>query len=383
MAVAFRTEKNWLQRSPITASSNLPVMYAPNNLSHSDATYYLEAVGKVTSGTGTLTYTQSGGSTTTITWTETSYTRKRVSLNKSGNGDYGITTFTGTGLTVSSVRVVTLQSKADGSIKSLINWAIGNYETGKTNTTASPLVQPKYFTYTAANYTPAPTLLTAYVNARIASNMYTFSCFVQEDNGSFGGWTNIATLASGYTFAANNIYELFIVDFTPTDGRHYRIAAFISSNMTSYDMAESYVEVYVDGTGATPISEIESESLLLNTGDLGTGLQTRQSLYDTAEWDTGASGSLTVKHSMDSDNASNSAKLTQIPSTDVTSSAVTGANQQISAALSPTNSSEIDTNVTNTTGIIAASRIVYIYNYVAAASRVPRSPGTIGHPFNF
>jgi len=103
---------------------------------------------------------------------------------------------------------------------------------------------------------------------------------------------------------------------------------------------------------------LEPQYLLLNTADSNaTGVQGYQTLWDSTEW-SGVTN--TYKHAIDSDNASNSAKLRDITgSADVTSSTVTGANQQISSALTmPTTGDEIDTWILNTTGVVGASRIL-------------------------
>ncbi len=105
-------------------------------------------------------------------------------------------------------------------------------------------------------------------------------------------------------------------------------------------------------------TKFEPQYLLLNTINTSTGLQAYQTLVDKTEW---SGVTLTGKHAMDSNNASNAAKLTDITaSADVTSSTVTGANQQISADIwaNFTTGNQVDVNVTNSTGAIAASRII-------------------------
>jgi hypothetical protein len=103
------------------------------------------------------------------------------------------------------------------------------------------------------------------------------------------------------------------------------------------------------------ITKIESQYLLLNTGASGTGLQSRQTLFDADEW-SGVTN--TYKHSHDAANASASTKLTVPPSTDVGSSTVTGTNQQTSSALTLTDDTTIDSNVVNNTDTVASSKII-------------------------
>lgn len=116
------------------------------------------------------------------------------------------------------------------------------------------------------------------------------------------------------------------------------------------------------------ITKLEEQYLLLNTGDAGTGLQNYPTLWDSSEW-SGVTN--TYKHAIDSDNASNSAKLQDIDNsnTDVTGSTATGNNQQLSSAMTmPTTGHQLNVNVTNSTGIIGASRIISYVSVVAGAA---------------
>jgi hypothetical protein len=136
------------------------------------------------------------------------------------------------------------------------------------------------------------------------------------------------------------------------------------------------------GAGYTAITKLEPQYLLLSGADIGTGLQLAKTLWDSTEW-SGVTN--TYYHAMDSDNASNSAKLQDIDNsnTDVTGSTATGANEQVSSALTmPTTGHQIDVNVTNSTGAVGASKILVavvvttvaaipnkIYSYLQAVNR--------------
>lgn len=121
---------------------------------------------------------------------------------------------------------------------------------------------------------------------------------------------------------------------------------------------QTYTGAGGSGNFVTP-SLLEPQYLLLNTVNTGTGLQAYQTLVDKTEW---SGVTLAGKHAMDSNNASNAAKLVDITNanTDVTSSTVTGANQQISANIwaNITTGHQIDVNITNSTGAVAGSRII-------------------------
>lgn len=128
----------------------------------------------------------------------------------------------------------------------------------------------------------------------------------------------------------------------------------------------------------TSVTKLEAQYLLLNGPDSGTGQQNELTTYNASEWDDG-SGSTTFKHTMDSDNASNSCKLTDASSgnSDITNSAVTGSGQQVSASLTFTDTHNLDVNVTNSTGVIAASRILVAYVFVGVNNFTSSVSGTL------
>ena len=116
---------------------------------------------------------------------------------------------------------------------------------------------------------------------------------------------------------------------------------------------------YFQLIGQSGISLLENQYLLLNSTDGIVGLQKYQTLFDTDEW-VGVTN--TYYHAHDASNSADSSKLTDITpaaDVDITNSTVTGANQQISSALSGlVDNDEIDTNTITSTGIIGASRIL-------------------------
>ncbi len=120
----------------------------------------------------------------------------------------------------------------------------------------------------------------------------------------------------------------------------------------------------------TPITKLEPQFLLLNTADSNaTGVQNYLTTWTASEWgDVGNTGSITYKHAMDSDNASNSIKLYNATDADDVTSTVTGTGQQVSSALTVgagelVTAKNYDTWVLNTTGVIAAARILVLYVY--------------------
>lgn len=151
--------------------------------------------------------------------------------------------------------------------------------------------------------------------------------------------------------AANNVVAMS-PNFTGHSGN---TASLAGSTWTSSGNDINF-EVKATSTGVSTL--IEPQYLLLNTGDIGTGAQSCFNFWDSSEW---SSVTNVYKHAMDSDNASNAAKLTAVFVGDLTNSPVTGANQQISSSIdlaSFGSTLSIDTNVTNSTGVVAASRIL-------------------------
>ena len=111
---------------------------------------------------------------------------------------------------------------------------IGDYETGLASLTAIPLANPKYWYYDSSKFDGTVDCW-AEVSWIGSNDKYGASIVIQEDNGSFGGWTTVATIASAIesevmrTDILNN--RTTKVMFTPTNGRNYRLAVFSSSTM--------------------------------------------------------------------------------------------------------------------------------------------------------
>jgi hypothetical protein len=209
------------------------------------------------------------------------------------------------------------------------------------------------------------------------SNADTTFTFSSPPTLSSGTTYYIQLSRSPDTFDNVNLYDTGTIPNSYGNG-----TAWIRTNNTWSQQSSSYLAFLLTGASFTLL---EAQYMLLNTADAGTGLQKYQTLYDSTEWDAG-SGSITYEHAMDSDNASNSAKLQDIDNsnTDVTSSSVTGANQQISSAMTmPTTGHQIDVNVTNSTGTVAASRILAIYAFAAASGPTPGNDVSMwGQPVN-
>lgn len=226
-----------------------------------------------------------------------------------------------------------------------------------TATSAAPATYatPKYWLYTAANWDGTKVFrYDCRVNS--VSTKITAAVQLQEDDGSFGSWTAIGTDQTTSSATNANLGTTF----TPTDGRHYRLTFYTSNSKSAILAGGGTITI----TQTNTPTKTESQYLLLNTNDAGTGLQTYQTLWDSSEWNDTQGGLPTFKYSHDATNAADSSKLVDITGvdTDVSGATVTGANQQISAAFTmPASGDEVDTNVTVSTGVVGAVRILAIY----------------------
>jgi len=160
-----------------------------------------------------------------------------------------------------------------------------------------------------------------------------------DSSGHWTAYTALSTPSGGWTWAKIQALEQ---------------KSYVSARSGTTDELRK-VEIAVNG-----VTLLEPQYLLLNTADSNaTGVQSYQTLIDkTNEW---SGVTLTGKHAIDSDNASNSAKLRDIDAAaDITSSTVTGANQQISGDIwaNLTDGNQIDTWILNTTGVVASSRLI-------------------------
>lgn len=202
---------------------------------------------------------------------------------------------------------------------------------------------------------------------------------------------DVSTLTTSYQW----LNFAFDGTFTPVNGTHYCVSIEYSAGSTgnvvnvkldSTTNSKNYSDFFSgawasDGPGGpisfrvftTGVTKIEAQHLLLNTKSTSTGLQIFQTLYSTAEW-SADSGTITYKHAQDGIGAGANAKLQDIDNsnTDVTNSSVTGANQQISSALTmPTTGHQIDTNIVAAGTEVDASRLLVIFAWVATVATTP------------
>ena len=318
-------------------------------------TYYFEAIAKVASGTYTVTLQRAGTTTddATLTFTETSYTRKRVSFTP-GVSEYEITASGGVSGSLRAARIVITQNTAPIT-KTETQIEIGNSEFNKTNTTKQALTNPKYWYFDSTKW-DATTAFYAEVTYRISSSMENVTIVLQEDDGSFANWTDKVTIVSAGTSTSPDLVRS--ASFTPTSGRNYRLAASITSNMENYQIYNA--KIIVISTNSP--TKIEAQYLLLNTPDtLSTGLLDYDTYFDPAEW---VSVTNTYIHEGNGVSAGTAdLKLQEDPNgtpADITGSTITDCieREQSSALTMPASAKEIDVNVTSILSAVNASRIL-------------------------
>jgi hypothetical protein len=126
-----------------------------------------------------------------------------------------------TDLTIQSARIVIKQDTSTNELAQTVSqFEIGNFET-LNNETLTPLTYPKYWKYESAKFDPTP-IFNVHVSANAEDDMYHHDLYLQEDDGAFGNWSSVLTIASTFTSEDTTLIESS--PFTPKDGRHYRLA---------------------------------------------------------------------------------------------------------------------------------------------------------------
>ena len=178
---------------------------------------------------------------------------------------------------------------------------------------------------------------------------------LEEDNGSFGGWTFVNQIVNGGSSTSTPV-RVRSVSFAPTNGHNYRIVASTTDASVTYNIYNA--KIIVQQTNPTLL---ESQYLLANTLVNGTGLKNYDTLYNSAEW-SGVTN--TYIHEIDSstdsaDSASLQSDPNGTPST-MSNSTATGANRARGTAMTMPSGTvaqrTIDVNVLDVP--IYASRIL-------------------------
>ena len=212
----------------ITATSTGAIVQL-DTTQYTAPTYYFEVVAKVTSGTGQVSltrYIQSNGVATTtdktIAVTATSYTRVRSTSFSpvAGQTNYVVGVSGGVGTTVIAARIIILDTSTTITATET-QIEIGAEATGLTATSTTALISPKYWKYNSANW---DTSTIFYGEASYKSTSGSTTVVLQEDNGSFASWDDIALIVNQGTATSTGTRGRSS-SFTPTNGLNYRLAA--------------------------------------------------------------------------------------------------------------------------------------------------------------
>jgi len=249
MAVKIRQEINILNHSVSSADTSGEKVQLDTS-QYVNPTYYLEIVANNTSASNwTVSLRDVTGSSTisgsdiTVPANTTSYTRYRTNALTltAGAREYRTIQLLLVNTNLKVARLIIIDEPTT-LISSETQIEIGNHETSRTNESSAPLANPKYWLYTAANWDGTKTF---YAEATYDSgSMDTITVTLQEDDGSFGSWADLATIVSAGTTTTPTRTR---VSFTPTDGRHYRIAS-LNGSMDDHDLYNA--KIIVDQEGA-------------------------------------------------------------------------------------------------------------------------------------
>lgn len=359
--------KNWTQNgTQFPDFNNYGLINLDTSKYNGSPAYWFEAVySGAASNTGSIRLRRFGTTTDDATIngaTDANWHMSRVQFTPpAGATDY-MAGMVGDGVrdqSLAAARIIILQDET-AITKTETQIEIGNYTSSLTNTAVADITNPKFWKYTAANWDGTKTFSVEAVWKTSAKNTCTITLCRTSDNAANVTIVSAGTSSTGPTKTR--------VSFTPVDGETYKIRCLGSTTKSTYNI--STAKIIVDQS-VNP-TKCEPQYLLLNTPDSNaTGVQNYFTTWNSSEWDAG-SGSISYYHAMDSDNASNSIKLRDVTAgADVSNGTVTGSGQQVSAALGAfTNGNNLDCWVLNTTGIIAASRILVQYAFVAAPTEV-------------
>jgi hypothetical protein len=299
--------------------------------------YYFEIVGSASAGSSGNIHLRRQGTTTddasiSTSGLGTTATRLRsAAYSAPGSAtEYFVhadAAGSGKNLTIKAARIIVIQTSSPmTSTETQVE--IGSHVIAQTNTGIAPLNDTKYWTYNASSWDNSPSFYAEATYKVVNTNL---TVYLQEDNGSYGSWTNKATIISSGGSATPARVR---AGFTPTEGMHYRLATIIvgAAGTYNYDLYNAKIVVDQAGTSGDPITKLQPQYLLLNGADNNsTGLQGYQTLYDSSEW----SGDENFRFAVDSDDASNAAGLKDISNgnSSITDSVAGGLGQNLSSLI--------------------------------------------------
>ena len=256
-AASIRQEINILDGVlPVSSTSGAIVQLDTTQYSGTP-TYYFEVVtGSASASTDTVTLTRNGTTTNdasiSLAGTAANTRVRSTAFTPPSNTKTEYVVKSGANHSIKAARIIVIQSSTPvANTETQIE--IGNQETGKTNTTAASLTSPKYWLYTAANWDETSGFYAEVTKAQSAATFNT-TVTLQQDDGSFGTWTDLVTILDSTTNAtcssATASTRCRIV-FTPTTGRHYRISSLESASTGGKNYSIYNAKIIVDQSNFT------------------------------------------------------------------------------------------------------------------------------------
>ena len=250
-SATIRQEINILDGTLAVSSTSGAIVQLDTTQYSGTPTYYFEVVtGSASASTDTVTLTRSGTTTNdasiSLAGTAANTRVRSTAFTPPSNTKTEYVVKSGANHSVKVARIIVVQSSTPvASTETQIE--IGNQETGKTNTTAAALTAPKYWLYTAANWDETSGFYAEVTKAQSAATFNT-TITLQQDDGSFGTWTDLVTIVNADTTSAATRFR---VPFTPTTGRHYRISSAESAATGGKNYSLYNAKIIVDQSNFT------------------------------------------------------------------------------------------------------------------------------------
>lgn len=276
--VKVRQEINILDAIVTGATDDTHLVSLDTTKFPSGTTFYLEIVASISAGSENVTLRRKGTTTDDATIAVTGSTTPIRFRSSSFTPPAGATEYmvhcASTVANVKSARILALVSMP-GINKMQGQFEIGNTETAKVNTSASPLTNAKYWKYEAANYDGAVTAEAEITWTLTGTGSGTVK--LQKDGGSDNfTFADDTTIVSAGTAASATRLR---VAFTPTDGRNYQINTVNSSSMGSLSIYNA--KVIVTQTNTTGFAFKKRITITGQTG-AGTNYQVPLKIGETS-----------------------------------------------------------------------------------------------------
>ena len=240
-----RQEINIIDNTLATSSTSGGIVQLDTTRYSGTVSYYFEVVtANSSASTDTVTLTRNGTSTNdssvSLAGTGANVRVRSTAFSPPSNTQTEYVVKTGASHSIKAARIIVTQASTPlTSTETQIE--IGNEETGLTNTTSAPLSSPKYWHYTAANWSTTPSFFVDVTSAQSATSA-NVTIILQEDDGAFGTWgLNQAFIISNYSLGT--AAGRHRVPFVPHDGRNYRIVAYEGGGTRNYSIYNAKIIV--------------------------------------------------------------------------------------------------------------------------------------------